>query len=312
MDVREEADTHRRLTLTTGIERLVADLQGPDPVRREAAIARLRLAGARAVGRLTLLLGSDAAAAARAAALKVLDGVADRRAIEPALAALRDTDTDVAIAAASVLRGWVSDDDGTRVLEALSALALDRDRPSVVRLAALDALSDLPRGLVQPLIEQAPQATSAATLQTDDPEVVRAWLDAHGPTASLSELHAAVVRARDRERAAAADRRRDWLLVRGTAQVALARRGSRVALYDLREAFDAAREPLPLDFLTAMTLVGDGSCLEPMARAWTAAPGERWWRDRLRDAAGDIVRRDRLTARNAIVKRIRAKWPEFL
>ena len=295
---------------TSRVERLVADLGGSDPVRREAAIARLRLAGARAVGHLALLLQSGDDAVTRAAALKALDGVADRRAIAPALAALRDADTEVAVAAASVLRRWVSDDDGTRVLEALSALALDRDRPSAVRLAALDALSDLPRSLVQPLIEQAPPATTATTPPTDDPEAVRAWLDTHGATGALSALHAAVVQAR--ERAGAAYRGRDWLLVRGTAHVALARRGSRVALYDLREAFDAAREPLPLDFLTAMTLVGDGSCLEPMARAWAAAPGEAWWRDRLADAAADIVRREHLTGRNAIVKRIRAKWPLFI
>ena len=297
----------------TPLERLVADLRAADPVRREAAIARLRLAGSRAIGRLAPLLQSDADGATRVAALKALDGVTDRRAIEPALAALRDQEAEVAIAAAGVLRRWVTDDEGTRVLEALSALALDRERPSAVRLAALDALSDLPRSIVQPLLEQVPAETApAAAPQTGDPEAVRAWLDAHGATAALSELHAAVVQARDRERGGAGTGGRDWLLVRGTAHAALARRGSRVALYDLREAFDAAQATLPLDFLTALTLVGDSSCLEPMARAWAAAPRETWWRERLTDAAADIVRRERLTARNAIVKRIRTKWPAFL
>ena len=279
-------------------------------MRREAAIARLRLAGPRAIGHLTHLLQSEADAGARAAALKALDGIADRRAIEPALAALRDSEPEVVGAAAGVLRGWVAQEDGTRVLEALSAVALDRDRPSALRLAALDALSDLPRAIVQPLIEQAP--TPTATMAADDPDAVRGWVDERGATAALSELHAAVVHARDRERAAPAIRRQEWLLVRAAAHAALARRGSRVALYDLRETFDATAVPLPLDFLTAMTLIGDATCLEPMARAWAAASGEAWWRDRLKDAAGDIVRRVRLTGRNAVLKRVRAKWPEFV
>ena len=94
---------------------------------------------------------------------------------------------------------------------------------------------------------------------------------------------------------------------------ALARRGSRVALYDLREAFDAAQEPLPLDFLTAVTTIGDASCLEPMARAWAAAaPTEKWWRDRLAEAATDIMHRTRLSGRSALMKRIRAKWAGFM
>ena len=88
-------------------------------------------------------------------------------------------------------------------------------------------------------------------------------------------------------------------MARGAVHAALARRGSRVALYDLREAFDGAQTPLPLDFLTAVTAIGDASCLEPMARAWsTAPPGEAWWRDRLADAAADIVSRLSLTGRN--------------
>jgi lysyl-tRNA synthetase class II len=59
--------------------------------------------------------------------------------------------------------------------------------------------------------------------------------------------------------------------------------------------------------------IGDATCLEPMARAWAAAPGsEAWWRDRLADAATDIMHRTRLSGRSALVKRIRQKWPKFL
>jgi hypothetical protein len=86
-----------------------------------------------------------------------------------------------------------------------------------------------------------------------------------------------------------------------------------VALYDSRETFDAAHEPLPLDFLAAATTLGDTATLEPLARAWTAAAArEAWWRDRLRDAAADIIRREKLSGRSAVVKRIRTRWPGFL
>ena len=101
--------------------------------------------------------------------------------------------------------------------------------------------------------------------------------------------------------------------MRGALHLALARRGSRVALYDLRESFDAAQEPLPLDFLTAVIAIGDATCLEPMARAWAAASAqETWWRERLADAAADIMHRTRLSGRSALVKRLRAKFPQFL
>ena len=64
--------------------------------------------------------------------------------------------------------------------------------------------------------------------------------------------------------------------------------------------------------LTAMAAVGDASCLEPMARAWSATPDETWWRTRLAEAGANMMRREKLTGRSAVVKRIRAKWPGFI
>jgi hypothetical protein len=147
----------------------------------------------------------------------------------------------------------------------------------------------------------------------DDPLAVREWIGAHGARAALSTLHDIVVRCREREKGEPSARlRQEWVVARGTAHAALAQRGSRVALYDLRESFDAATTPLPLDFLTAVTRTGDASCLEPMARAWDAAKNESWWRDRLAGAAAEITARERLGARNAALKRVRARWPEFV
>ena len=93
--------------------------------------------------------------------------------------------------------------------------------------------------------------------------------------------------------------------MRGAAHLALAHRGSRVAVYDLRESFDRAGEPLPADFLAAAARVGDDSCLEPMARAWAGSRNEPWWRSRLMEAASDIVSRLKLTGRHATMRRIR-------
>lgn len=283
-----------------------------DERERGAAIARLRVIGARAVDRLSTLATDPAAApAARAAAFKVLDGSDDPRTFELALGGAADAEPEVAANAIAVLRGWLTRERGTRALDVLTTVALDASRDSRVRLAALDALSQMPRELVGPVLQQAPPIERG--IELDDPLAAREWLAAH-QDAPLSELHALVVSAREREQAEASARRRyDWLVTRGAAHAVLARRGSRVALYDLREAFDAATTPLPLDFLTAVMAIGDASCLEPMARAWSTAPaGETWWRERLSGAAEAIVDRTRLSGRSRIMQRLRRDASGFI
>lgn len=295
----------------------MADLRDGAPARRDAAVARLRLAGGSAVERLASLVSSDAPPAARAAALSVLEGADDPRALEAARGALGDLEPSVANAAIAVLREWVTREDGTTALEALVAVALDTRASSDVRLAALDGLSDLPREVVQPLIQQV--VASGATPRElapqgafDDPLGAREWLAAN-QQASLSQLHASVAGIRERERREPAARtRQEWIVVRGAVHAVLARRGSRVGLYDLRETFDSAQAPLPLDFLAAAAAIGDVSCLEPLARAWDAAPEEEWWRSRLTEAAAGILAREKLTGRAAVVKGLRAKYPGFL
>ena len=293
------------------VERLVADVRDGSPLQRDAAVARLRVIGGRAIDKLSSLLGPTTPAAARVAALKALDGVDDPRAVSLALDKLADADIEVVFGAIGVLRGWVTREDGTRVLDRLTAIALDTARPSPVRLAALDALSSLPRHLVDPLLQHAHAAHPPPVL--DDPIGAREWLASHHGL-PLSELHDFIVHAREAEkRESSARRRQDWLVTRAAAHAVLAQRGSRVALYDLRETFDAADAPLPLDFLVAAAAIGDASCLEPMARAWAAVPaGETWWRDRLADVAAEIIHRTRLSGRSSAVKRIRAKWTGFL
>jgi hypothetical protein len=294
------------------LDQLIGDLSRGNATARDAAVARLRVIGARALAHLAPLIASSQPATARAAALAVLDGLDDARAVALAHSALQDPDTDVALAAIAVLRGWLTREDGTKVLDAVTATALDKRRDPAVRLAALDALSELPADLVAPIRERAPIDTGAQPALAD-PATLRAWLTEHAATAPLSALHAAVTGARERGQQEGAERRRDeWTRVRGAAHVALAGRGSRVAVYDLRESFDHARQPLPADFLTAVGRVGDETCLEPMARAWAEARKEPWWRSRLMESASDIVARLKLTGRHAVVKRVRTKWPGFV
>lgn len=331
------------------IEKLVAQLHDGSTVERDAAIARLTIIGARAVERLAPLAASDAHAGTRAAALRALEGIDDPRALDAALGALGDPDAGVTIAAIGVAGKWVARDEtsvgagfpglsnvegnrlGIRVLDALTAVALDREREAAVRLAALDALSELPVKVVQPILLQVRREMVASTAAGADlpdsafasasgqvgpfhqPAAIREWLAAQGARAPLSALHRLIVRIREHERdEPSARRRQEWQIARAAAHAALARRGSRVALYDLRETFDGAQGPLPLDLLHAVTRLGDPSCLEPLARAWVAAAKEKWWRNQLAEAARAIVSREKFTARHAVVKRVRARFPGFL
>jgi hypothetical protein len=103
--------------------------------------------------------------------------------------------------------------------------------------------------------------------------------------------------------------------VRGALHQALALRGSRVALYDLRESLTesaggAASTPLPVTFLAALHVLGDESCLEPIAAAFVRAnPDDERWRQQLASAFRTIVKRQKLTRRHAALKRITARWP---
>jgi hypothetical protein len=247
-----------------------------------------------------------------------LEGREEARARQIVRVACDDPDPGIAIAAIAVLRGWVVHESGTEILDALSGVALDPRRDATVRLAALDALSELPPDLVRPLSQGMPSSlrpepTQTETIDTlDDPVAMSEWIGDHRD-APLSALHHAITRAREKELEGPPTRiRQAWTVARGAAHAVLAQRGSRVALYDLRESFDSAIAPLPLDFLSAMGLLGDATCLEPLARAWAALPEDSWWRDRLREAAVNIAKRHKLTNRHAALKRLRSKYADFM
>jgi hypothetical protein len=294
------------------VARLVADLESDDSIRRAAAVARLRVIGERTIPQLATFIDSSAEPRARALALGALQDQRAPRALDVALQALADPESDVVIAALAVVREWVPREDGTSALEAVTAIAVDSGRDPRVRAAAVEALSDLPEHLVRPLRDRAPRPEGAWT-SIEDPDAARAWIDAHGATAELATVHALIDRLRSQEQnESAALRRLAWQRVRGLAHRALAKRGSRLALFDLRETFDTTPKPLPDDFLMAAEALGDPSCLEPLARAWAVAPYDPTWRARVSTTAAAIAKRARITARSAAMKRIRSQWPGFI
>jgi hypothetical protein len=304
-------DVTRTTSRVREVDRLIADLESSDPIRRDASVARLRVLGVRARTRLEQFIESCAAPSARALAMSALEGLDDSHACEIALTALNEPNVDVVVAAFGVLRSWVPRETGTRLLEAITAIAVDRDRDARVRVAALDALSDLPDHLVRPIREQAPPPESAGP-PVDNPVAAREWIEAHGAKATLSTLHDAITAFREAEARADTSRgRQEWLKARGAAHRTLAARGSRLALYDARETFSAAKSPLPTGFLEAMGQVGDASCLEPLAHAWSATR-DASWRAQLSAAARHIVARAKLTGRSTVVKGVRANWAGFI
>jgi hypothetical protein len=294
------------------VARLVADLESDDSIRRAAAVARLRVIGERTIPQLTAFIDSGAEPRARALALSALQDSRAARALDTALHALDDPEPEVIIAALAVLREWVAREEGTSALEAVSAIAVDAARGTRVRAAAVEALSELPEHLVRPLRDRAPRPEGQWP-SIDDPEAARAWIEAHGATAEPATVHALIDRLRGQERnESAAQRRLAWQRARGLAHRALAKRGSRLALFDLRETFDTTPKPLPEDFLMAVEALGDASCLEPLARSWAIAPYDPTWRARVSTTAAAIAKRARLTARSAAMKRIRSQWPGFI
>jgi hypothetical protein len=329
-----------RASSSKEVDALIADLGAGSAVARETAMARLTLLGARAVERLIAAAASADRADARAAAWRTLEAIGDARALGPALALLGapDGDPSVGVAAAGVARAHLRGPRGAGALDRLAAVLLDRGRHETIRLAALRALRDLDPATIAPILtslagdpsdticaEAALTTRAAAGLEhpaalvrraaesglPDDPAALRQALSRSGDAVPLPLLLKIVERVREREASEPRGARDEWRLARAAAHVALASRGSRLAVYDLRESLDAAAAPLPVEFLTALSMVGDASCVEPIAGAHAKAQ-DAWWREHLARAFRDIVARERLTKRHAAIRRVEKRWPGVL
>jgi hypothetical protein len=317
------------------VTRLLAELAGDDTQRRDLAVARLAVIGPRAITPLlSIASAATRAVPARVAAFEALEAIGDSRALPAATSALADASDDVAMAAIGVLgpiaRG--SDARATKAFDRLAALATSADAPTARRLAALAALDGQPEALLRPLYEALAkdpasrvvarvtrrQAGAVEPLETlvsrglpVDPDVVASVARDDGERAPLKTLTQAIAAVRTREAGAAdAGVKAKWTVARGVLHQHLAARGSRLAVFDLRETLEGAKGPLPVGFLSAAAVVGDVGCLLPLARAWAdSAPEDRWWRDHVAEAFRAIVMREGLTRRHPVLKQILEKWP---
>jgi HEAT repeat protein len=326
-----------RASASHEVRRLIGDLESGDSVRRDAAVARLAVIGTRAVRQLLEHLTSAAAPDAQAALLLALEAIPDPRSVDPVLHALDAPEPAVRQAATRAARGLLALPQGTRILDRLAARALDTAVPGDERVAGIEALAGLPARTLRPLLERLREdpdrtvrdAVARAGVPVDDPvaeleEAADGWLPREPETvlhlvaraagdAPLSTLHRLIEKIRSREGEGRAGKRRDWGAVRAALHLALARRGSKVALYDLRETLERAKEPLPADYLSALALIGDATALEPLAVAFVAARGmadaDQWRRD-VALVFRAIVAREGLTRRHGPIRRVRARYRE--
>jgi len=281
---------------------LIAQLSSDSAVTRESAMARLTVIGARAVDRLVEFALSRSSAVARAAALTALERIGDRRALAAALPLTADADIDVALAAIATAGAFVRDPHGVEAVDRLTAVAVDRRRPASIRTAAVEALKNLGTSTIKPLVDT---LADDPALRFAEPAAMRARL-AESAKAPLPSLLKMVEEIRERERTTSGDQRAAWLEVRGEAHALVARRGSTIALYDVRETIEKAKGPLPAGFIAAASSVGDASCLEPIAAAY-AATKDLYWKKSLGHAFAAIVKRHRITKRHAVMRRLSAK-----
>src|SRR4029453_8572496 len=168
----------------------------------------------------------------------------------------------------------------TDALDVLVAMALDPQLERRLRLAAFHALRDMPEGVgarvaealaadsdpkLKSLARELPRDAQAADMGWQDalwgglpdaPAAFRAAAQTRAASAALSALQKMIDEIRAREASAARSRRADWRSLRGALHQALALRGSRVAVYDLRETLQTAESALPTSFLAALHVVG--------------------------------------------------------
>jgi hypothetical protein len=322
------------------IRQLVDALGATEDVRREAAIARLAVLGPRAVDHLLRVYPTTPLPQTKVGILRALESSGDARVAALAAATLSDASPALVSAAIGVLRGLLGSAESKTArdaLDALVAVVVDRSRPTECRLAAFDALRDLPPSTLEPIrqtltddpdsvlrqhIGHAPavisESSDTAVWQNavegrlpSSPALLKAALVRDASAAKLIQLQRLVDLVRAQEsREADAGRREAWRMVRGALHQALASRGSRLALYDLRDSL-LDTERLPVAFRAALEDVGDATCLEALAAAYDASAGgtDPWWRDHLAAAFRAIVHREGLTRRHAAVKRLTTRWP---
>lgn len=318
------------------IRALVATLEDEDEIKREAAIARLAVIGSRSIDRLlTTYQAAPTSDRTRLAILRVFEAVADPRTL-PVIREALGGPVAFATAGVAALRALLigtGEDASNTALDALVAVVVDREVSRTVRAAAFDALREAPADVrariteamgddPDPVLRTRATAPAGGRASTDVVwqealaghlgESAEPLLDAARDLAShtpLGVIQRMIEGVRKRQDTADAPQRSGWRELRGQLHASLSARHSTVALYDLREAFEHTREPLPDPFVEAVQRIGDDSCVEALAAGYTRVVDEAW-RERVTRAFATIAVREKLSARHAAIRRTAARWPE--
>ncbi len=315
------------------VGRLVADLLGSDAVAQQGAAARLSILGPRALPQIESALRGAADLERVVRLLGVLEQLDDPRGVSLALPFLTDSRDAVASAAVAVARtGLHSAEESvaSRAVDALlHAASAAIERPHLA-VAISTALADLPEEVLRPLRGAGALAHVAPASRSADQEILgpdnaqqwlREWVepdkssvaaeqvrlavDACGAIAPLSLLHRVVQRVRRAELTDVEDAA-TWRGVRGVVHQWLAHRDSRVAFYDLRETLEQAPDGLTVGMLGALSSLGDRSCLEALAAAWTRS-ADPWLRSQLKAVLLAVMKREGLDFRHGTGRQIASR-----
>ena len=291
------------------IQERVAELASTSPGVRESAIARLTLLGERAVQPLieTLRAGSPVA---RLGAIKVLEQLNAPRALPALLGQLTAVESEIVAAAAAAIAGL----GGAKAVGPLSKALGHEDAQA--RAAAADALAKLfatgVEEALEPLVgtlldgkaderlrriaERALSRLPARELRAIRARINNSPPAPLPPTATITSLHRELQGVSD---TAAAIRLHQ----------ALAERGSRIALYDLRERLEARPAKSAEALLDIAARIGDASLVASIVSlaadrtALTAACA---------DALAAIVSREKLRRTHRLVKAVRPEHRAIL
>lgn len=302
------------------IERLMSTLVSGPAVEREAATARLRVLGARAVDHLLAAL-TTLSPSQQVGIVTVLEDIADTRIVPAVLPLVADAET--SLAAIAVVRAHWRDIAAPRraaVRAALEAAAIDTTLPLDARGLAVAVLSEMsssggrretpPTAPSEPSHQPAPAGDELASVLANavagwlpaSPDLLRSALARHGTTCSAAELQDVVAAVAAEERRAAAQLALEWSGVRAAAHQLLATQHSRLGVADLRETVERWHDRLPVGFIVALAEIGDAESLESLAIAHERAESE-WVREQIVSACRQVVRRHHLTRRHAAFKR---------
>lgn len=286
-------------------------------MEREAAAARLRVIGARAVDHLLAALDS-LSPSQRRLVLPVLEDLPDIRILPAVLPLASDPETSAAALAVvrQHLRG-ASDTRRTSTLVALRLVATDKDVPLSARAAAAEMLTGQLAPETTRAGERARAAPSAASRAAAEeallnaaiggdlppsPDALRVALAHHGEARPVSELQDLVNAIASAERTAGEHEALEWAGTRAAVHLLLAARESRLGMADLRDTVERWHDRLPMGFVVALGEIGDADSLESLAMAYERARSE-WVREQIVGAFRQVLRRHSLTRRHAAVKR---------